>query len=212
MYQFMGILLSGGASRRFGEPKAFYQYNGQPLFSYSLQSLKSQTEKIIIISRPDQEKVYRQATDTDVVVMNDDPAYKGMGPLAGLYTAMSHYLSEWYIVLPCDTPFIDDDLIRYLKNHLSNKDPCDGVVPFANGYKQPLIAIYHRRLLPNIRHLLETGSLRLDRLLQLANIHLVYPEKDGFSSRLFENINTKQQIENVENVNDQYKIDPRDSY
>lgn len=46
----VNVILAGGASRRFGEPKASYMYQGKPLYEHvKKQLLKGQT---VIISHP----------------------------------------------------------------------------------------------------------------------------------------------------------------
>ncbi|TCP31139.1 MobA-like NTP transferase protein [Scopulibacillus darangshiensis] len=131
---------------------------------------------------------------TDALVLQDNPNCQGMGPLAGIYTAMAASESEWYIVLPCDTPFITAAFLRNMKIKLAELVPCDGIVPISGGYEHPLTACYHRRCLPVIENLLQNNDLRMDDLLKSVNIHYTCPENDGFAPKLFDNMNRKEQL------------------
>ena len=43
------VILSGGLSRRFGEPKAFARWKGKPLYQWCKQALG---DDVLILSRP----------------------------------------------------------------------------------------------------------------------------------------------------------------
>ncbi|MFC7393343.1 molybdenum cofactor guanylyltransferase [Scopulibacillus cellulosilyticus] len=196
-YHFAGILLSGGASRRFGEPKAFYPYKNKPMFMFAYESLKKETEKTVIVSRS--ELIARFQSMIDDEVISDDPKFLGEGPLAGIYTAMVDLLAEWYVVLPCDMPLVNRQFVAYLKNWTQTEEISQCFVPFVKGFKQPMAAIYHRSCLPDIEQLLNQRQLKMDALLERVNTRIVYPETEGFHSDLFRNINTKQHLCELEN-------------
>src|SRR5699024_5684787 len=95
-----GVLLAGGASRRYGEPKAFATYQGKSFYQWALEALQPYTDHIIIVSHPD---LYdRFVKDASCNVVQDDPRFQGLGPLAGIYSAMKAMAADWYCVLACD--------------------------------------------------------------------------------------------------------------
>ncbi|WP_313890869.1 molybdenum cofactor guanylyltransferase [Psychrobacillus sp.] len=106
----VGIVLAGGMSRRFGSPKAFAKYKDDYFYELSYRALENICEKVIIVTRA--ELMCRFPENECTIV--DDEMYKGDGPLAGIYSAMRAVEAERYIVLPCDMPFIDQEVIYSL--------------------------------------------------------------------------------------------------
>ncbi|WP_209125247.1 molybdenum cofactor guanylyltransferase [Alkalihalobacillus sp. BA299] len=187
-YHAVGVLLAGGASRRFGEPKALYKLNGKPFYQYSIEALKNTVEDIIIITQTQLIEPLRKQTPYEVLL--DDEKYRGLGPLAGIYTAMKRVHSEWYILLPCDTPFIKEDVIKQLLSFIEKYPNKDAVIPIINGKNQPLIAGYHRRSLPTIEKHLSNNELKMGMLFEAVNT-LFLDESQFDNLEAFHNINTK---------------------
>ena len=42
----------------------------------------------------------------------------GLGPLAGIYSGLLNCETEYLISIPCDTPFLPDNLVTNLTNHV----------------------------------------------------------------------------------------------
>lgn len=97
----VNVLLAGGASRRFGEPKAFVKWKGRMFYECAKEALGEQT---VIISRP--EFIDRFQENGENEVYQDAEPFQGMGPLAGIYTAFKKTDGDLYTVLSCDTPLI----------------------------------------------------------------------------------------------------------
>lgn len=72
-----GVILAGGESSRFGEPKAFVRYNGKYFYEYSLQALVPFTNQVVIISHPSLTSRFSQ--DPAVKVTEDIPLFAGKG-------------------------------------------------------------------------------------------------------------------------------------
>lgn len=98
----IGILLAGGLSRRFGSPKAFASIDEKFFYELVYNALDSVCDHVVIVSR--KELLSRFPEELDVIT--DFPSVSGMGPLAGIYTAMSERPAAQYLVMPCDMPFI----------------------------------------------------------------------------------------------------------
>ena len=81
----------------------------------------------------------------------------GKGPLRGIYTGLLGSRSEYNFFCACDTPFLNDDLLKVI---ISEIDDSDAVVPVVGGFVESLHAIYSRRCLPAIKKCLERDDLR----------------------------------------------------
>lgn len=102
MTETVGILLAGGLSRRFGSPKAFAELDGKAFYEYAYDALAAVCEHVVVITRPELKGRFPDTMD----VISDTEKFAGLGPLAGIYTAMAERPARQYFVLPCDMPFI----------------------------------------------------------------------------------------------------------
>ncbi|MCA1031036.1 molybdenum cofactor guanylyltransferase [Bacillus timonensis] len=193
----VGVLLSGGESRRFGQPKALVSYKSHYFFEYSLTALEPVVDRIVIISHPQLKKRFEQLSTVDV--FEDLAKYQGQGPLAGILTAMEKILATWFVVAPCDTPNLTTEDYRALMNFM--EEGVDAVVPVQDGRIQPLIAIYHVRIKDKVKALLESNDLRLRSLFSRINVKYVNSTEIGISEKAFLNVNTVDELKKLD-VND----------
>ncbi|WP_078548160.1 molybdenum cofactor guanylyltransferase [Litchfieldia alkalitelluris] len=183
--QIVGILLAGGVSRRFGSQKAFANLLDKPMFMYSLEVLKQTSDKVIVTSHP---KISSQlARFCHEKIIEDVAAYRGLGPLAGLYSGMIEETGDWYTVLPCDTPKVSGKLMNRILSYRS-KD-IDAIIPKIKGKIQPLIGVYSARMTPMIKELLDKENLRMTSLLELGRIRYLTDVELNSMEEEFNNVN-----------------------
>lgn len=169
----MGFLMVGGGSRRIRRPKALLPWraeeNGEgerppSLASHLCTVLGEVCGSVVLVGDTALEK----AALEDGGIPRIADAIPGMGPLGGLLSALEyakddgHFSDAWRIVLSCDTPFVGAPLLRDLLS-AAEEDPAqvDAAVPRgADGRLHPLCAVYHRRLAPLLREMLETYRTR----------------------------------------------------
>lgn len=167
--ELAGILLAGGASRRFGSPKAFANVEGKPFYKYSLETLQAVADTILIITNEHLEAKFENLTDT--ILLTDENKYRGKGPLAGMFTAMQAIYAEWYALIPVDVPFVKPEVYYTL---LEQREPdLEVIIPISNGRIQPLIALYHHSLTARIKELLDTDQLAMRALLDISKVKYV---------------------------------------
>lgn len=148
-----GILLAGGQSRRFGSPKAFATHEGRAFYQYSLEALRPFCDTLIVVARPE----FAESFPDDLRVVGDLEQFAGMGPLAGILTAMEAETADRYIVLPCDMPFIEPDIIgKLLEMHTGDLSAVT-----VEGKRHPLVSVWEQRVKPSIRHALVKGNRRV---------------------------------------------------
>jgi molybdopterin-guanine dinucleotide biosynthesis protein A len=190
-YEVCGVILSGGESRRFGKPKAFETFNDIPFWEHSYNALKNCTDTQVIISHPTLEKKFLGMVN-DIPVILDDKVFRGKGPMAGIYSAMREIESEWYVILSCDIPRINEQTIHHL---LTFRDPSKkAIVPIIDDRIQPLIALYHHSIFEKVEELLENDCLKVMSLLKEIEV-LYVTEKDLKSAvETFENINHQEEF------------------
>lgn len=167
--ELAGVLLAGGASRRFGSPKAFANVEGKPFYKHSIETLQAIADTILIITNEHLEAKFENLKET--TLMKDEEKYKGKGPLAGMYTAMQATKAEWYALIPVDVPFVKPEVYHTL---LEQREPnIEAIIPVSNGRLQPLIALYHHSLTVRIKELLDTDQLAMRALIDISKVKYV---------------------------------------
>ncbi|QUG41514.1 molybdenum cofactor guanylyltransferase [Psychrobacillus sp. INOP01] len=114
----VGILLAGGRSRRFGSPKAFATWNNRYFYEWSYAALESVCDDVVVITREELIPLF----PSSLFILTDEQSFQGLGPLAGIYTAMNRLKGDQYIVLPCDMPFITEEVLKNLVRFPLNED------------------------------------------------------------------------------------------
>ena len=91
------------------------------------------------------------------------------GPIEGLASGLSCLPTgvDAAFVTGCDTPLLNKEFISKLLDLL---DDYDGVVPREGEFFHPLVAVYHRRILPLMESRKQAGQLSLHGLIAQCNI------------------------------------------
>ncbi|WP_456278691.1 molybdenum cofactor guanylyltransferase [Bacillus sp. AK128] len=183
--QISGIILSGGESRRFGKPKAFATYEGIPFWRHSYHAIKPHTESQVIVSHETLRDQFVEQSNLPVIL--DDPSVRAKGPMAGIYSGMKELQAEWYVVVSCDIPAINEEVIQKLLAYTS--DSVQAVIPMIDGRFQPLVGVYHSSTFQVIDQLLHSNHFRVITMLDQVKT-LYVTEKDlQVDPAIFQNIN-----------------------
>lgn len=156
---FSGIVLAGGLSKRLGTDKTLLEFGGQTLLGLTVERLSKITSDIVIACGAGPRPGW-----PDIPVEYAADRHGGRGPLAGLEAGLRAIANEEAVVVACDMPFLNPNLLRYMVSLLDNHD---AVVPVITGRRHALHGAYSRACLPIIEDLLATGgSMRnlLDRV------------------------------------------------
>jgi molybdopterin-guanine dinucleotide biosynthesis protein A len=130
------VLLAGGESRRFGQDKATFVFDGKPLWKRQLDTLAAvQPDELFVSARTDP-----SWRPNEIGFVQDAPPSRG--PISGLVAAFSAMSGSHLLALAIDLPFMTSDCLRWLAKQI---DPRSGIVPVVNGKLQPLVAIYPSR-------------------------------------------------------------------
>ncbi|MCP4440402.1 MAG: NTP transferase domain-containing protein [Aureispira sp.] len=181
-----GVILAGGQSRRMGTNKALMNYNGKPFIEHILEALKPVVSQIIIIGKQTDYGYLGLAVHPDII--------EDAGPVGGIYTVLSHSNTPYNLVLSCDIPSIQTEVLSFLVQNSSTQ----AINTLSlKGRAQPITAIYHKKCLPTFKQALDAQRLRLSDLLVPLNAHLIDCPKHLESC--LANINTIRDLENLEN-------------
>ncbi len=121
--------------------------------------------------------------------------YPDKGPLGGIYTGLLASESSHSLVVACDMPFLNTELLRYMVGLCQDFDV---VVPQVGERKlEPLHAIYSKSCLDSMKTLLEHNQLKIDRFFNTVNVRYIErAECQKFDPELltFFNINSQTDL------------------
>lgn len=166
-----GVLLVGGASRRFGSAKALARHNGTTFAEHAWGVLGAACQERMAFGKA------RDELALPFPVHDDGSAVRA--PLAGMVAALRVAKNDVCVFLPVDLPYATPELVRELG------EACrDAGVPQGS----PLPGAYSRSALPVLERRLAAGELALrDALLELATVTV------EVEPRLLVNVNTPEE-------------------
>ena len=161
----LGVVLSGGESRRMGCDKGLLQTNGRPWVLRMGDKLAGQHLPVVYSINPTQVSAYSALLPTDSWVVDAD---EREGPLNGLLTVHRHYPGDDLLLVACDMQDLDAATLSRLIAAYGEGDA--GFYAYeVEGVLQPLCAIYTAKALASAssaiaarspQDLLHRGKLR----------------------------------------------------
>jgi len=114
----LGVILAGGASKRFGANKALATLRGKPLLAHVAARAAPQVDRLVVNAASD-------IAATGLTVVPDLAPGKGPlgGWLAGLHWAAAHGF-PLLATFACDTPHFPADTVARLKAALADGADC----------------------------------------------------------------------------------------
>ena len=163
------IVLAGGKNLRLGRSKALETICGQSLIERVIERLRQLTDEILVVTSQEHPDL-PVAGGAKILV----DLYPDKGPLGGIYTGLLEARSSHGIVVACDMPFLNIELLRYM---IGLVDEFDAVVPrLGEGMAEPLHAIYSKNCLGEMKARLERNQLGVHSFLNMVRVR--YVERD----------------------------------
>lgn len=181
-----GAVLAGGRSSRFGRDKALGLWQGKTLLEHALSSLEDCTERFIIGGSGE------RYSFTGVPVYPDLEPFQGS--LYGLARALELAQSDRVAVMACDMPGLTSDFWAFM----TGLESAQIIIPEnADGFLEPLAAIYDRSCLPTIQTALKNNQLRMTGWHAGLEVRIVsWTELEPqFGPTIFWNVNSQTDLE-----------------
>ncbi len=135
-----------------GRDKASLPFAGETLLGHAARRLFRWCEDVVVVARPEQ--VLPPLPEGVRVVHDERPE---QGPLGGLAPGLRAAASDHVFATACDVPFLSSALVEALFAAAADRDVA---VCEADGYMQPLTAVYRSSLASSIDDLLDAGRRR----------------------------------------------------
>ena len=160
-------MLAGGKSLRLGREKALERIDHQSLIERAIDCLSPVSETILIVTSEEQFSLIASAGLKGEVIAD---FYSGKGALGGVYTGLLSADTFYSLVVGCDMPFLNRALLRHLVDLAPDFDV---VVPRLDAMTEPLHAVYSKRCLDSIEHLLRRDRLAISQVFSLVKTRYV---------------------------------------
>ncbi len=183
------FVLAGGKSTRMGADKALLEFEGRTLLERALEVVRKVVSDVRIVGAMERFRSYG-------AVVED--LFRECGPLGGIHAALRSSLADWNLMLAVDMPRVTPELVRFLVTQAGLAREAMAVVPRCAGRMQPLCALYRRELCDPAQAALRAGRNQIGLLLEEVPLRMIEEEElvgAGFSARLFENVNTPEELE-----------------
>jgi molybdopterin-guanine dinucleotide biosynthesis protein A/predicted GNAT family acetyltransferase len=172
-----GILLVGGASRRFGSAKALATLDGETLAARAWRTLGAVASGRIAVGK--------STEGLELPFPLTDDGTDVQAPLAGVVAGLRAAQTELTVVVPVDTPLLAPDHLRALA------DACTGLVTVPQ--TGPLPCALRRDALPMLERDLGAGRLALRDAFERLSGTVVSLELDALA-----NVNTPADLARLE--------------
>lgn len=177
-----GLILAGGASRRFGRPKAFEAVRGRAMVAWVADALETRTGELVVSVADDDQTRRMHALLPKARIVADER--RDRGPIEGLDRGLRAARGDLVLVAPCDAPLLKVTLLDLLLERIGGHD---AAVPRLAAF-DPVRAVYRRatalRVLDADSDRIGSPSALVDRLdaafVDEADLRAVDPDLSSF--------------------------------
>ncbi|MDE5422670.1 molybdenum cofactor guanylyltransferase [Ancylomarina sp. DW003] len=183
--KIVGIVLSGGKSRRMGQEKGLVKYQDKTLIEYAIESIQPLCDDLVISTANENYQYLSLPLIADEI--------PDCGPIGGIYTCMKNKPADVYLIISCDVPHVPTELFVELLQKLDG----NAVIPVGEDErKQPLIACYSSEAFSFFEDAMKSNDLKMMNLLKQLNpkYYKLSPAADFYKSDIFCNLNSKDDM------------------
>jgi molybdopterin-guanine dinucleotide biosynthesis protein A len=185
-------ILAGGKHRRFGNNKALAPWlSGRIIDAVAKAAVNTCQEVIIIANEPELYSYLGLPVFPDILT--------GLGPLAGLQSALRNAKANRVLLLGCDMPLVNTKFLDFMWK-IPTWAPI--VIPHTPLGLEPLHAIYHKSLLYIVDQRINSRHLSLQSLIKDIPSHIITPAdilNICHSFKCLSSVNTPEELERLKN-------------
>ena len=182
-------MAGGQGSRMGGVDKGLQVLRGKPMAQWVIERFAPQVDEILINANRNLD-VYRRAGYR--VIPDIIGGYAG--PLAGLHRGLREAAHELVATVPCDSPFLPQDLIARLRAALERQH-AEIAVAKTGDQPHPVFCLCRKSVLPGLGDFLAGGGRKIDAW--YSNLKMVEVPFDD-QAGAFSNVNTSAELNDFE--------------
>jgi len=181
-----------------GQDKALVEVAGRTLVERVVDVLRSLVNEIVLVTPSPERLAWMGLSAVDDV-------HPGIGTLGGLHAGLAAIKNPYGLVVGCDMPFLNHDLLAYM---ISMAGDAEIIMPRVGRFYEPLHALYARSILPVLEGRILAGQRRIRQA--CAGLRTRYVLEDEIlkydpEHLSFFNVNTPEDLERARTVLDKMK-------
>ena len=192
-FDITSIILTGGRSSRLGREKHAEVIAGQSIIQQAIDRLgRVSREILIVISQRQARSSLSSFTYSGTRTIAD--LYPEKSTLGGIYTGLMNSGNFYNLVVACDMPFLNVELLKYMAGIAPGFDV---VIPRIGDKMEPLHAIYSRNCAGPMESLIKKDNLKIIGFFDAVKVRYVEQEElDRFDPEhlSFFNVNTEADL------------------
>jgi len=172
---------------------------GERLVQKVINDVHQISQEVLVVTSKEQFATIA-SLDLEVRIVVD--VYPGKAAFGGIYTGLATATTNYGLVVACDMPFLNINLLNYLVGVAPGYDV---VIPKVEEKIEPLHAVYSKNCLTTIKRLLDNNILQMLQLLDLVKTRYVTEEEVNVfdpEHLSFFNINTIKDLNEAEQLFD----------
>ncbi len=192
------IILAGGRGSRLGREKHAEVIAGKSLIGRAIGQLSLLSQEILIVISQSQAKSSKSINYAGAKTVID--LYAGKSSLGGIYTGLVNSNTHLNLVVACDMPFLNLELLHYMVDVAPGFDV---VIPKIGDKMEPLHAIYSKNCVKPIEKLIKQNNLKITAFFDSVKVRYVEKrELNRFDPEhlSFFNINTEADLEKARRI------------
>jgi len=152
------VILAGGLARRMGgQDKGLVELGKRPMASWVLSVVTPHVHDVVINANR-HESEYRQLGCRVVADRHEGH----LGPLAGLSAAIHELDTNYVLMCPCDSPFVDALIVDRLGSAII-QDNVEIAVASDGQRMQPVFSVVRKQVIASLDAFLDAGERKIDR-------------------------------------------------
>jgi molybdopterin-guanine dinucleotide biosynthesis protein A len=188
--EITGVVLAGGqGSRMGGVDKGLQVFRGKPMAAHVIERLAPQVDELLINANRNADAYERFGHR---VIADEIEGFAG--PLAGFERGLAHAGGALVMTVPCDSPFLPEDLVARLRSALDRENAALAVAKTGD-QAHPVFSLMRRDVHASLRDFLASGQRKIDKW--YAALRIVEVSFDD-EADAFLNINTREELANLE--------------
>ena len=184
------ILAGGKASRMEGLDKGLIKLANKPLIEYVINTIQQQVDQILISANRSIDQYHQFGFP---VISDDKNEFNG--PLSGICEALKRCNSKYLLVLPCDCPFIEADIIEKLYRS-AEENNSDVVLIHDGQFLQPLFSLISKNSLASLEACIEAKNFKAKQWMTDQRHSIVEDNRPN----IFFNINNSSDLDSAEKL------------
>jgi len=190
----LGVVLCGGQSSRMGSDKGLLMLNNKTWTQKAIDTLSNFQIPIVISVNKNQYLDYSSIFPIDNLIP-DNPTLQLHGPLYGLLSVHLKYPEEDLLLLACDMPLINTELVKQLLTKCSTETTYDAFIYTNDGELEPMPGIYRTKGIAYVHQLYRNNQLpRQSMKYMLEHISTSTSPLPADKKDFFRNFNTHAEL------------------